>query len=102
MLRSIVGSGRSVLRLRPRSMPVSAQMATVAEAPLPITTLTEEEEMLKQSVAQFAREKVAPLVRAMDRDMTMPTSLIQDLHAQGVLREFSNVQEAMYIAPFIK
>ena len=56
-------------------------MAT--EAPLPITTLTEEEEMLKQSVATFAREKVAPLVRTMDRDAEMPRSLITSMHEQG-------------------
>jgi hypothetical protein len=34
---------------------------SVNTAPLPVTTLTEEEELLRQSVAQFAKEKVLPL-----------------------------------------
>jgi len=56
---------------------------STAEAPLPITTLTEEEELLKKSVADFAREKVLPFVRQMDHDAKMPRSLITSMHEQG-------------------
>ena len=58
-------------------------LSTSIEAPLPITTLTEEEELLKKSVADFARDKVLPLVRQMDHDAKMPRSLITSLHEQG-------------------
>jgi hypothetical protein len=58
---------------------------TTSAAPLPVTTLTEDEEMLRISVAQFAREKVAPQVKSMDENGEMPKQLIADLFSQGLM-----------------
>lgn len=89
MMRSLVFSGIRCQRALLLKRPGFVQSLTTTSGPepalLPVTTLTEDEELLKQSVAQFAREKVAPLVRAMDRDATMTPELIKDLHVQGKL-----------------
>lgn len=74
-------------------------------APPPVTTLTEEEELMKESgesaikkshsllitwppvlciVARFARERVQPLVRKMDEESQMDPSIITDMFDQGV------------------
>lgn len=58
---------------------------SVNTAPLPVTTLTEEEELLRQSVAQFAKEKVLPLVSSMDDKKEMPRELISGLFSQGLM-----------------
>lgn len=76
-------------------------------APPPVTALTEEEELMKESgesaimkshsllttwlpvlyiVARFARERVQPLVRKMDEESQMDPSIITDMFDQGVSR----------------
>ncbi|KAI0209703.1 Short/branched chain specific acyl-CoA dehydrogenase, mitochondrial [Lamellibrachia satsuma] len=51
----------------------------------PLTALTEEEQMMKVSVAKFAREVVGPLVKEMDEISHMPASLIKDLFDHGFM-----------------
>jgi alkylation response protein AidB-like acyl-CoA dehydrogenase len=51
----------------------------------PLTSLTEEEQMFRDMVRQFAEESVAPLVHDMDRDAKMDTSLISQLFELGLM-----------------
>lgn len=55
------------------------------EAPSPVTIFTPEEELMKESVARFAREKVQPLVKKMDEESHMERSVIQGLFDQGLM-----------------
>ena len=49
----------------------------------PLTLLTEEEEMFRSSVRQYARERVAPLVREMDEQSEFSRDLIRDFFSMG-------------------
>jgi alkylation response protein AidB-like acyl-CoA dehydrogenase len=51
----------------------------------PITSLTEEEQMFRDMVRQFAEENVAPLVHDMDRDAKMDPALIPQLFELGLM-----------------
>ncbi|XP_041065560.1 short/branched chain specific acyl-CoA dehydrogenase, mitochondrial isoform X2 [Carcharodon carcharias] len=49
----------------------------------PLQTFTEEEMMMKETVAKFAQEQIAPLVRKMDEESHMDESVIAGLFEQG-------------------
>ena len=49
-----------------------------------LTSLTEDEIVFKESGAKFAKEKIEPLVRAMDHSGTMDLSMIKGLFDNGV------------------
>jgi alkylation response protein AidB-like acyl-CoA dehydrogenase len=51
----------------------------------PLTRLTDDERLLHDSVLEFARREVAPLVRAMDDEARIPRELIDELFALGVM-----------------
>jgi short-chain 2-methylacyl-CoA dehydrogenase len=51
----------------------------------PLTVLTEEEQMFRDMVRQFAEESVAPLVHDMDRDAKMDRGLIAQLFELGLM-----------------
>jgi short-chain 2-methylacyl-CoA dehydrogenase len=51
----------------------------------PLTLLTEEEQMFRDMVRQFAEESVAPLVHDMDRDARMEPSLIPQFFELGLM-----------------
>ncbi|ORZ33600.1 acyl-CoA dehydrogenase/oxidase [Catenaria anguillulae PL171] len=50
-----------------------------------LNTLTEEEAMMKEAAARFAREKVKPLVMKMDEEEKMDPSIIKGLFEQGFM-----------------
>ncbi|KZP07257.1 mitochondrial acyl-CoA dehydrogenase [Athelia psychrophila] len=50
-----------------------------------LDTLTDDEQMLKDSVQRFAREVVAPRVREMDENETMDPAVIKGLFEQGLM-----------------
>lgn len=52
---------------------------------MPLTTLSEEEQMMKDAVARFAQEEIAPKVREMDDSMTMDQGIIDGLFEQGFM-----------------
>jgi alkylation response protein AidB-like acyl-CoA dehydrogenase len=54
-------------------------------APQPLTVLTEEEQMFRDMVRQFAEETVRPLVMEMDRAAKMDPDLIRQLFALGLM-----------------
>ena len=51
----------------------------------PVTQLSEEETLFRDSVRQFARDDVAPLVRRMDEDQQMDAALVRKLFALGLM-----------------
>jgi alkylation response protein AidB-like acyl-CoA dehydrogenase len=53
--------------------------------PQALTTLAPDEELLRQSVRQFADRAVRPLVVEMDRQAAIPRALVDDLFALGVM-----------------
>ncbi len=53
--------------------------------PSPLTNLTEEERMFQTSVRRFARERLAPRVRAMDETGVFDKGLIDELFALGLM-----------------
>jgi alkylation response protein AidB-like acyl-CoA dehydrogenase len=59
----------------------------VDNSPVPnaLTTLTEDEQLLRDSVYQFADREIRPLVREMDEHAKMPRTLIDRLFDLGVM-----------------
>ena len=55
------------------------------ETRLPVTALTEEEELFQGMVREFAEKKVKPHVMAMDRAAKLPRELIDELFSLGVM-----------------
>jgi butyryl-CoA dehydrogenase len=51
----------------------------------PLTVLTEEEQMFRDTVRQFAEDTVTPLVHQMDRDAHMDKGLIDQLFELGLM-----------------
>lgn len=52
---------------------------------LPVTHLSEDETLLRDTVRQFAEEQIAPLVRRMDEDQQMDASLLRQLFELGLM-----------------
>ena len=60
-------------------------MITFGAEPPPLSTLTDDERLFRESVLEFARGEIAPRVREMDEQACMPPELIQRLFALGVM-----------------
>jgi alkylation response protein AidB-like acyl-CoA dehydrogenase len=56
-----------------------------AERSLPLTVLSEDEAILRESVREFAEAQVRPLVREMDEHAKIPRALIDQLVELGVM-----------------
>lgn len=54
-------------------------------APGPVTVLTDDETLLRDSVRAFARHTLQPLVREMDRSAYIPPALIRQLFDLGIM-----------------
>ena len=61
--------------------PVDAAVA----APSPLSTLTDDERLFRDSVREFAGDRVAPLVRAMDEQQALDRDLLRALFELGVM-----------------
>jgi alkylation response protein AidB-like acyl-CoA dehydrogenase len=59
--------------------------ASTDHVPAPLTRLTEDEQLLRASVREFAEGRVRPLVRDMDEHAKIPRTLIDELFALGVM-----------------
>jgi len=57
----------------------------VADTALPLTQLSEDETLLQQSVREFARAQIRPLVREMDEHAKFPKDLLTKLFDLGVM-----------------
>jgi butyryl-CoA dehydrogenase/short/branched chain acyl-CoA dehydrogenase len=51
----------------------------------PVTLLSEEERLFRDTVQQFSEEKIAPLVRGMDESQQMDAGLIRELFELGLM-----------------
>jgi alkylation response protein AidB-like acyl-CoA dehydrogenase len=56
-----------------------------AAAPVPLTTLTEDEILFRDNIRQFADEKVRPLVKEMDEKGVFEKDLIHDFFQLGLM-----------------
>ena len=63
------------------------RMSTAVElaAPAPLTILSEEERLFQQSVRRFARERIAPHVRAMDEESAFRDDLLAEMFEMGLM-----------------
>jgi len=59
--------------------------ATAEFSAVPLTLLSEEEQMFQQSVRDFAVEKIRPLVHEMDHDAKMSKDLIDNFFELGIM-----------------
>jgi butyryl-CoA dehydrogenase/short/branched chain acyl-CoA dehydrogenase len=59
--------------------------AVRAEAPRPLVALSEDEQLFRDSVRQFAEEKIRPLVREMDEKGVFEHSLIDQFFQLGLM-----------------
>lgn len=85
LTHSIKRNGRSSKRLvaqLQRSI-VAANMSTLKISPL--TSLTEDEQMMKETVAKLANEKVRPLVKKMDDEAKVDQSCLDALFQNGLM-----------------
>jgi alkylation response protein AidB-like acyl-CoA dehydrogenase len=60
-------------------------MPDVQETRMPITTLSEDEQLFREMVRGFAEEKIRPQVMEMDRAGKLPRELIDQLFTLGVM-----------------
>ncbi len=60
-------------------------MPDVQETRMPITTLSEDEQLFREMVRGFAEEKIKPQVMEMDRAGKLPRELIDQLFTLGVM-----------------
>lgn len=66
-----------------RAFSVSSRL--MQEKIAPLTQFTEEEEMFKQTVAQFSEEVVGPLAREMDENEAMDPSIVKAMFENGFM-----------------
>lgn len=64
---------------------IARRFNTPTPTVLPVTTLTEDEQMLVQSVRDFAQKRIKPKVLEMDEAQTMDPDLIKEAFAQGLM-----------------
>lgn len=60
-------------------------VATAAPPPAALTMLTEEERLFQDAVRRFARERIAPHVRAMDEAGRFQDDLLREMFALGLM-----------------
>ena len=51
----------------------------------PLTTLSEEEEIFRATIREFAEERVGPLVEEMERECKQPRELIDQMFELGLM-----------------
>jgi alkylation response protein AidB-like acyl-CoA dehydrogenase len=62
-----------------------AETETALEGVSPLTTLTEEETMLRDTVRQFAQQEIAPRVRAMDEAQKLDPDILRQMFELGLM-----------------
>jgi alkylation response protein AidB-like acyl-CoA dehydrogenase len=76
-------SGDDNIAGKPQELPLRQDIAE--QAALPLTVLSEDELILRDSVRQFAEAQIRPLVREMDEHAKIPRALIDKLFDLGVM-----------------
>ncbi|KAK2713156.1 short/branched chain specific acyl-CoA dehydrogenase, mitochondrial-like [Artemia franciscana] len=72
----------------------------------PLTHLSEEEQMMKQTVAKLAQEKIAPLVKRMDEESEMDISIRDALFENGLMgieieSEYGGTESTFFMANLV-
>ena len=62
-----------------------SEVLTTSHAPAPLTQLSEDEELFRSTVRDFATENIAPLVRQMDEEQHFAPELIPQLFNLGLM-----------------
>ena len=57
----------------------------LAQAHVPLSFLTEDEQMMKETVAKLAREEIQPLVRQMEKEGKIDEGLLKKLFENGLM-----------------
>lgn len=57
----------------------------MANSPLALTQYTEEEQMFRDAVADFARNEIAPLVQKMDREQVLDPTILKQSFEMGLM-----------------
>lgn len=91
--RVLQGATRRKSWVLPKKKPVCCFSSLASDITLdeidmrsaPLTTLSEEEEMMRDTVAKFAAEQISPFVSEMDRNGEMNKNLIQAMFDQGLM-----------------
>eukprot|EP01112_Ceratiomyxa_fruticulosa_P010771 TRINITY_DN2864_c0_g1_i26.p1 TRINITY_DN2864_c0_g1~~TRINITY_DN2864_c0_g1_i26.p1 ORF type:complete len:415 (-),score=81.61 TRINITY_DN2864_c0_g1_i26:19-1263(-) len=84
MLKSIARLSGNTLKITPSRL-LGAPRFFSSNARLPVTSFSEEEVILQESVAKFAREVVQPLVKEMDEHSKLDMDLLSDCFNQGLM-----------------
>ncbi|XP_014487517.1 PREDICTED: short/branched chain specific acyl-CoA dehydrogenase, mitochondrial-like [Dinoponera quadriceps] len=80
---------RSVIRFMPRKLTATFTLHSSVtrhhHSVGPLTELTDDELMTRETVAKLAKEEIAPLVRKMDRDGKLDDGLVRKLFENGLM-----------------
>ena len=74
---------RSLIRALPRR--TLHTTSSTSSQHLPLNFLTEDEQMMKETVGKLAREEVLPLVRKMEREHKIDEGLLRKLFENGLM-----------------
>lgn len=93
--------GRRCLSTQP-----GVELGTHQHMYLPVDMLSPEEEMMKETVARIAAEKIQPLVRQMDRESKMDQSVIDALFENGLMgieieSEYGGTNSSFFVANLV-
>ncbi|KAL0269779.1 UNVERIFIED_CONTAM: hypothetical protein PYX00_007398 [Menopon gallinae] len=69
----------------PKYRPMSTEIPVTENTPLPLCYLTEDEAMMKETVAKLAAEQLAPYVKQMDEESHMFPEVIKILFDNGLM-----------------
>ncbi|GAB1604027.1 short/branched chain specific acyl-CoA dehydrogenase, mitochondrial-like [Argonauta hians] len=78
-------SSQSVNSLRQSSSPAVDLNSALIDRHLPLNKLSEDEEMMRETVARLAVEVVQPLVKEMDENSKMDQSIIDTMFENGLM-----------------
>lgn len=87
-LAGVRAAAASTSAQRPHSARAQAQEApehVPVGGSLPLTFLSDDEIMMKETVARMAEEKIKPLVRQMDESSTLDPSVVRELFENGLM-----------------
>lgn len=82
-IRHIMGENSPLIN------PLQCQQCTLSNTasgvPTPLYFLTNEERMMKETVARLAQEKISPLVKKMEQESKFDTSVVDALFENGLM-----------------
>ena len=89
MLRSLVRVGALASRSSSTALPSSAlprsSLLSSCNYSTALTSLSEEEEMLRETVARFAEERIGPKVAEMDQNHKVDNDVLKGMFEQGLM-----------------